>query len=268
MTNFPQGWPKFAQSTVLWRPAPAAIVVASLVPLTATVRQAGNATVRVDSGYPFGDTATITVAAPAAVTVAVRIPGWATAATVDGKPAANGTLVSTLCSAGSTTIAVDLAPRVRVERGWGNTVERSPPADAVAVVRGPLVFALHPRENRTIVRNYTTTPPTAGEHAPDYMIDTDETWNYALDLGTAPVFSAKPSPGWDDSFAFDDSGQYPFSIEVDGCQAALWGHWKGSKITAPPPVSPVARAECGPTARLKLVPFGGTNLRISVFPHV
>ena len=132
ITNFPQGWPKFAQSTILWRPDPAAIVVASLVPVVATVRQAGNATVAVDSAYPFGDTAKIAVTADGAVTVAVRIPGWATAATVDGKPAANGTLVSIRCAAGSTTIAVDLAPTVRVERGWGNTVERSPPADAVA----------------------------------------------------------------------------------------------------------------------------------------
>ena len=33
-------------------------------------------------------------------------------------------------------LIVDSHPQVRVERGWGNTVERQPPADAVAVTRG------------------------------------------------------------------------------------------------------------------------------------
>jgi hypothetical protein len=41
----------------------------------------------------FGDDATITVTAASSFTVAVRVPGWATAATVDGKAAPNGTLV-------------------------------------------------------------------------------------------------------------------------------------------------------------------------------
>ena len=55
---------------------------------------------------------------------------------------------------------------------------------------------------------------------------------------------------------------------MTGCRASAWGHWRGSKITAPPPVSPVAEADCGPATKLRLVPFGNTNLRISVFPHV
>lgn len=101
----------------------------------------------------------------------LRIPRWATRATVGGKPAANGTLFSVACAAGSTAIAVDFAPIVVVERGWGDTLSK-PPADAVAVTRGALVFALHPREKKTIVRNFTTIPSHAGDHAPDYLITT------------------------------------------------------------------------------------------------
>ena len=51
----------------------------------------------------------------------MRIPGWAVKATVDGKAAQNGTLVATDCAAGQvTTIEVDFAPAVVVERGWGS----------------------------------------------------------------------------------------------------------------------------------------------------
>ncbi len=45
-----------------------------------------------------------------------------------------------------------------------------------------------------------------------------------------------------------------------------------SNITAQPPPSPFecatapAGGECGKEERLRLVPFGGTNIRISVFP--
>ena len=54
ITNFPQGWPKFAQSAVLADvlSRPPAVVLASLVPLVATVA-AARATVVVDSHYPL-----------------------------------------------------------------------------------------------------------------------------------------------------------------------------------------------------------------------
>ena len=171
------GWPKFTQSAVLWQPSTKAIVVASLLPLNATVAQAGNVSVHIDTAYPFEDSATITVESRTTftTTVKVRIPRWSTRATINGKAATNGTLYSVRCAAGRTVIAVDLAPKVLVERGWGDTLNSTPTA-AVAITRGPLVFALHPRENRTIVRNFTTVPSHAGEHAPDYLINTDVSW--------------------------------------------------------------------------------------------
>ena len=156
--QFPQGWPKFAQSVVLAEPAanPPAIVIASLVSFNATVAAAA-ASVAVDSAYPFGDTATITVTANKPTTLKVRIPGWASHATVDGKPAPNGTLVAVPCLVGKTTVVVDLKPKVRVERGWGDKLA-TPAANSVAVARGPLVFALHPKEKKTIKKMYNTTP--------------------------------------------------------------------------------------------------------------
>ena len=59
-----------------------------------------------------------------------------------------------------------------------------------------MVFALHPVEEKQVVRNFTTTPASIGRLAPDYLIRTNESWNYALDLKTEPTFESHPSPGW------------------------------------------------------------------------
>ena len=279
ITNFPQGWPKFAQSVVLSEraaggglttSAEAAVIVASLVPFKANVA-AARASVAVDSAYPFGDQATITVTADAAagVVVKVRIPRWATKATVDGKPAANGTLVAVRCAQGKTTIAVDLKPEVVVEEGWGSLDGAG--VGGVAVTRGPLVFALHPRENRTVKRYYNTTPAWIGQRAPDYIINTTDRWNYAIDVGEKATFDAKQGGNWSIGFPFDDAnGNFPFSVHVTGRRAQAWGYWRGSLITAPPPASPLPcnATSCGPPTPLRLVPFGSTNLRIAVFPFV
>ena len=224
--NFPQGWPKFAQSAVLWDQMGEAIVVASLLPLHATIEQAG-ALVRIDTAYPFGDTAHITVTAQRQVQLKIRIPGWAHNATVNGGKAANGTLVSLSCGSGNTSIVVELNPQVVVEEGWGDTL-KDPPTNALAIVRGPLVFAQQLVENRTVVRTYSTTPASVGRHAPDYLISTNSTWNLALELGAAGfTFDSKPSANWSLQWPFDDSGEYPFSITAGARVLHSWGYWRG-----------------------------------------
>lgn len=272
ITNFPQGWPKLVQSAVLAEPRaqPPAVVLASLLPLRATVASAAT-TIEVQSAYPFADGGSVRVSAAQPTTLKVRIPGWADAATVDGTPVRNGSFAAVACAAGTTLVVVDLRPSVRIERGWGDRLA-SPPADAVAVVRGPLVFALHPRERKEVVRSYATEPAHVGHHAPDFLIRTDEPWSYALELeGAAPKprFVGTPSGNWSAAFAFDDSGdRYPFAIKLAARRVRTWGYWRGSNITEPPPPSPVEPAACAPATELTLVPFGSTNIRISVFPWV
>ena len=53
-----------------------------------------------------------------AIPISVRVPGWATGATLDGKPVANGTIVKTECK-GTCAITLRLNPEVRFEFGWG-----------------------------------------------------------------------------------------------------------------------------------------------------
>ena len=265
ITNFPQGWPKFAQSTILADISDSdspAVVVASLVPVVAKVAAAGGATVVVDSQYPFEDEATVTLIATARTLLRIRVPGWAVHAAINGKPARNGTLHTLRCSAGNTSVRVQLKPSVVVEEGWGSAHTR-----AVAFTRGPLVFALAPAEKRLVAQAFDAVP--ARPHAPDWTISTAATWNYAIVRSEGVAFDAKPSAEWTPSFAFDDhGGRHPFSILVTGCAVSRWSYLPSSNITAAPPPSPIDASACGASEQLRLVPFGSTNIRIAVFPWV
>eukprot|EP00041_Stephanoeca_diplocostata_P033227 m.1093373 g.1093373 ORF g.1093373 m.1093373 type:complete len:968 (+) comp24297_c0_seq3:111-3014(+) len=140
------------------------------------------------------------------------------------------------------------------------------PENAVAVLYGPLVFALHPTERSVVTKTYTDDPPVRPK-AVDYEISTNDTWNYALDLSTPVKVIKQSSPGWSPSMAFS-TDEYPLYIQVAARQFPSWGFWEASNITAALPSSPVdcAAAHCGPKMTLRLVPFGGTNIRISAFP--
>jgi hypothetical protein len=150
------------------------------------------------------------------------------------------------------------------------------PTNGASITRGPIVFALHPKELKKVVKDYNTDLPVRKD-AVDWEISTNDTWNYGLvlpagdqDVHGAPAFDPTPSSKWTDAFPFDDSGEFPFSIKVQAKQLAAWGYWEGSKITAIPPSSPVNCTSidggCGTATEIKLTPFGGTNIRLSVFP--
>ena len=132
----------------------------------------------------------------------------------------------------------------------------------------------------------------ARAQAVDYAISTQDDWNYALlsagpdaDANTAAAssfpflpstpaenwlaFDSQASKGWTPSFAFDDSGEYPFSVVVQGRTLEEWTYWSGSKITGNVPPSPYNKTNgLGEIKTLRLVPFGSTNIRISVFPWI
>ena len=167
------------------------------------------------------------------------------------------------------------------------------PTDGLAVVRGPLVFALHPTEVVSVVKNYSD--PELGMLPPrpmavDYQIETSDDWNYAIDSSTPPKFVDTPSAGWTEKYPFGgndgpSTADYPFSVQVQASLLPSWTFWQGSKITDNLPPSPVTCAPdgravgtgaeeqgegkalaCGAKKTLTLVPFGLTNIRIAVFP--
>merc|ERR1711957_1092633 len=201
----------------------------------------------------------------------VRIPGWADRATLNGQPTKNGTFAVVRCNVGNTTATLELKPEIRLEYGWGEFGNSTVPAtDGVGVTRGALLFALHPQENRKVTKTYTNDAPVR-PRAVDTEIGTNDTWNYGLVPGNSFGFVATPSAGWGTDFAFNDGGEYPFYISAKARQVQSWGYWEGSMITAVPPPSPIkcaSSSDCGDETELKLVPFGSTNIRISVFPWI
>lgn len=145
--NYQQGWPKYVSNLMLvekkrvpdWQPddpSPTP-VIAMLAPFSATVGENAHAiTVTVDTLYPFGDTATITVErnAESAAQIKIRIPGWASKATlsVNGAaayPGVNGTVMTVPIAdyKHATTIVLELNPEIKVEKGWGVHAEAPTP---------------------------------------------------------------------------------------------------------------------------------------------
>jgi len=267
ITNFPQGWPKFAMSAIMAEEsAESAIIVASFVPAEADMPATvgGGAHVITDSQYPFSDSAIITVTAKAPVRLKVRIPGWADHASLNGHRVENGTYAVVQCAPGKTVAHIELNPTVRLEYGWGSSG-----TNGLGVTRGPLVFALHPAEEKKVVKSYEQFHPVR-PLAVDYEISTSDAWNYGLATRSGFTFVRTPSSGWNTSYPFVDNGEYPFYIKATGRTVSSWGYWSGSMITDVPPPSPIncTAGQCGNEAQLRLVPFGLTNIRISVFPWI
>jgi hypothetical protein len=144
--------------------------------------------------------------------------------------------------------------------------------NAVAVVRGPLVYVWPLEEQRRVVKTWQPFNNT------DLDLDSSTPWAWALDLGVAPEFS----------FTGAGPGAQPFNgssspVVVKAGVRAL-PSWTSSRQAAdePPPspiactgvsaggaaVSGAAAEPCGEVQMVNLIPYGLTNLRISAFPWI
>jgi len=258
--NFVQGWPKMVSNTVLINQNQG-IMISQYAPVRATLPSniGGGATVEMDTDYPFGDNVTIHVTVRSgSVPLHFRVPEWATGSTytLNGGAAQAlrpGNLQTVTCSA-QTVIFIDFKPQIRVETGWGYD-------NSVAVLRGPLLYALYMNQQFNVIRSYQF-------QSKDYSVSTSSQWNFAL-----VVDPANPSK----TLTFQRlSGPLPtpYSHQTTAGQVI---HAKGRLIpgwrvqtnaAAQPPTSPItcSGTNCGAVVDIVLVPFGSTNLRIGSFP--
>ena len=250
------GWPRYVAH--LWMATRDGGLFAPLLgPCEVTTRVGGAPPVTIveDTTYPFEGTVRFTVraAAPVAFPLYVRRPAWAD----DCSLAVNG----------DAWTSADDGPCLSVRREWrdGDVVTLALPmpprltawnGTAVAVERGPLVFALAVGEDWRRV---------GGTDAfPDYEVHPTTPWNYGLCVnrdagGHAPTLMRAPLAP--QPWARDGS---PVRVLVRGRRIPAWTVVDG--VSGPLPAPPTAAA--GPREMLTLVPFGSARLRISVFPVV
>jgi hypothetical protein len=222
----------------------------------------------VATDYPFRDEIKLQVApsTSARFPLLLRVPAWAEGATVrvgnspDSRmvPGTLHRLERAWTSPTEITIRFPMRPRVSVRYN-----------DAVAVERGPLVYALKIGEEWTRVNS--DKPHRDLPHA-DFEVRPTTPWNYGL-----VIDEGRPEA----SFRFEDRpiGERPFSPEGSGIVAKAQGRripgwkivrgWAGELA-----ITDSDRADSGRMVseqrqeELILIPYGCTNIRITEFPRL
>jgi hypothetical protein len=266
--NMHQGWPKLAAH--LWmKTRDEGLAAAAYAPCVVRFESRGvPVTVTVETDYPFRESVSVAVRTERAARfpIVLRVPSW--------------TELASVRVAGGSAEAMKPGTLHRVEREWtGETrLELRFPMrprvtvrynEAVAVERGPLVYALEIGEQWTRVH-----ADKAHRELPhgDFEVRPTTPWNYAL-----VVDPAKPEA----SLRFEERevGERPFSPEgagmVASARARLLPEWKLAHGWAGE-VSPADRAWAhavprqppGPLTDVRLLPYGCTNIRITEFPRL
>jgi hypothetical protein len=216
--------------------------------------------VRVDTDYPFRETLRLVVEVDgrARFPLRLRVPAW-----TDG---------ATLRMAGGRVQALRPGTFHRLDRTWSGTTElelRLPMTakvtrrynQALAIERGPLVFALNPRETWTRVN--ADKPHRELPHG-DFEVRPASPWNYGL-----LVDEAQPER----SLRFEERpvGERPFSPDGAGVVAHVRGRrvpgWKLEHGWAAE-VSPQPEHSREPVEDLVLIPYGCAKLRVTEFPRL
>ena len=254
--NFNQGWPKFAHN-LIFIDENDFIVIGMYAPVEAVVPIEGHKII-IDTNYPFDDIVKVTFVAVKTIQLKLRIPGWATTATVDGQPAANGTFFRGTVQAHQTkTFTINMNSKVRIENRDNG---------AVAIHHGALMYSLPIQPNYTVYGHHFGSDTQSN----DYYLNPISEWRYVLD-----VDSEDPSK----SFQFVKNGYqpgtapfnhtgWPTSIKavVRQVPESVWNITANSASV--PPTSPVCvnDTKCDSPKTVTLVPHGGTELRIGEFP--
>jgi DUF1680 family protein len=266
--NMHQGWPKLVAH--LWmKTRDEGLVAAAWAPSEATFAAHGvPVAVRVDTDYPFRETLAVTVRPERAVRfpLVLRVPAWAEGATVSlaggaAQPMRAGSLHRLEREwTGETALLLRFPMRPRVGVRYN---------EAVAVERGPLVYALAMGEEWT--RIHADKPLRELPHG-DFEVRPTSPWNHGLVLDPA-----RPEA----SLRFEERpvGARPFSPEGAGMSATararrlprwtLAHGWAGEVSRADPAWAHAApREPDGPVEEVRLVPYGCTNIRITEFPKL
>jgi hypothetical protein len=262
--NFNQGWPKLANMAVM-RTNDTGAFVALLAPVIAKLP--GGATVDISTAYPYEDGAMITCQTASGqlnpMPLYIRIPAWADGATINGQPVGVPSLSKQQCPPKGVAAKFDLRfqPKIRLEP-WGDAPSAN--VSAYSVLRGPLLFSLPIGANYTVYGHHFGSGTDASN---DYYLNPTTPWNFALDAD--PVNPSKSLQFVQGAYVagdapFNHSG-WPVSVTAQVRAVPSWTIFQNS--AAAPPASPAcAHSNCGSPMQVRLVPHGGTELRVGELP--
>lgn len=195
------------------------------------------------------------VVPPICFPLLLRIPAWATEATLQ--------------MAGGGTVQPQAGTFHRIDHEWQDTTKAvltlpiSPALShryngAIAIERGPLVYALKIREDWR--RIHQDRPHRELLHA-DWEVHPTTDWNYALEVNEATLADDvrfREHPMGDCPFSPEGA---PVSVKVKGRRVPQWQMENDS--AADVPQSWITSSE--PQEELILIPCGCTNLRVTEF---
>ena len=245
--NFGQGFPKLALSTFMKSENGIASCVLSPSVVETEIKGAA-VRCELDTKYPFRNslTYTITVEQDVEFALSVRIPGFCKGASVDGTWVNCGGFVhiNKLWS-GTTKVAVELDFETEI-------VNR--PEQMVCVRRGPLFYSIPIKEKWEKVE-YTENGIERKYPYCDYYIYPMSKWNYAL---ASEDFEVTEND-FDTPFSPESA---PVCITTDVVEIE-WGFDNGYCNRLPKSLEPEGIKE-----KIKMIPYGCTNLRITEIPFV
>lgn len=248
--NFNQGWPKFALSTFYYRDSE--IISAVLAPsqLTCIINDS-NVKITVDTDYPFKSIVKYTVECekPTVFDLGVRIPSFAKSAVVDGEKACPGEIYKLHRTwEGTSSFVVNMEFEVKLNESVN---------DMVCLQRGPLYYSV-PIKEKKIMHEYEKNGVERKFPYCDYEFLPESDWNYAF---TSEEFTVEEN----------DVPEHPFSrsqppVTIETVMAKIdWGLLPGQ--TGVCNEQPAGREKLS-EEKVKLQPYGCTNLRMTVMPKV
>lgn len=133
--------------------------------------------------------------------------------------------------------------------------------NAVSVLRGPLLYALHLEQNISTVRKWKPFDNV------DSNIETHSPWNYALmlDKDHPMQFERVGSP---DTHPWNTT-HYPSFIHAFGKPLITWSEdTNAAPDPQPSPIDCKKSGNCGNETKIILVPYGATNIRMGALPWI